>query len=83
MEKMMAAGMNIALINMTFGNKEEHIEIIKMLRQASKNYSMRKNRIYPLAIAIMLTGKKMRTGKIGEVSALQIHFDWQRLGIYV
>lgn len=64
----MAAGMNIALINMTFGTKEEHIEVIKMLRQASKNYSMRMNRNYPLAIAIMLTGKKMRTGKISDVS---------------
>ncbi|XP_026322282.1 pyruvate kinase-like [Hyposmocoma kahamanoa] len=66
MEKMMAAGMNIALINMTFGTKEEHIEVIKMLRQASKNYSMRMNRNYPLGIAIMLTGKKMRTGKISD-----------------
>lgn len=64
----MAAGMNIALINMAFGTKEEHIEVIKMLRQASKNYSMKMGRNYPLAIAIMLTGKKIRTGKIGDVS---------------
>lgn len=64
----MSAGMNIAMINMTFGNKEEHIETIKMLREASKNYSMRMDRNYPLAIAIMLAGKKIRTGKIGDVS---------------
>ncbi|KAJ2951984.1 hypothetical protein O0L34_g4247 [Tuta absoluta] len=66
MEKLMAAGMNIALINVTFGNREEHIETIKMLRQAAKNFSSKKERNYPCAIALRLAGRKIRTGRIAE-----------------
>ncbi|KAI5646601.1 pyruvate kinase, barrel domain-containing protein [Phthorimaea operculella] len=66
LEKMMAAGMNIAVINVTFGNREEHIETIKMVRQAAKNFSSRKERNYPIAIALRLSGRKIRTGRIAE-----------------
>ncbi|CAK1599006.1 unnamed protein product [Parnassius mnemosyne] len=66
MEKMMAAGMNIALLNLSFGTREEHIETIKTLRQAAKNYSVVVGKNYPLAIAARLPGRKMRTGNISD-----------------
>ncbi|XP_072939865.1 uncharacterized protein [Epargyreus clarus] len=66
MEQMMAAGMNVALLNLSFGSREEHIETIKMLRQAAKNYSIIVGRNYPLAIAASLGGRKIRTGKIAD-----------------
>lgn len=59
--------MNIALLNFSFGNKEEHIDTIKMLRQAAKNYSMKVEKNFPLGIAGMLKGKKIRTGCISDV----------------
>ncbi|XP_034829789.1 pyruvate kinase-like [Maniola hyperantus] len=67
MEKMIAAGMNIALLNLSFGTLEEHEETIKLLRQAAKNYSARIGKNYPLAIAASLPGKKIRTGFISDV----------------
>ncbi|XP_063824597.1 pyruvate kinase-like isoform X2 [Ostrinia nubilalis] len=66
MEKMMAAGMNIALINMSFGSREENVDTIKMLRQAAKNFSVNMGRNYPLAIAVQLAGRKIRTGRIAD-----------------
>ncbi|XP_041970534.1 pyruvate kinase-like [Aricia agestis] len=63
-EKMLAAGMNIALINFVFGKLDEHIETIKNIREATKNYSRSVGRTCPLAIAGMLYGKKIRTGTI-------------------
>ncbi|XP_064292145.1 pyruvate kinase-like [Plodia interpunctella] len=66
MEQMMLSGMNVAVINLQFGSREEHIEMIKMLRQAVKNVSTRMGRLYPLGIAVRLSGKKIRTGKIAE-----------------
>ncbi|KOB68932.1 Pyruvate kinase [Operophtera brumata] len=45
----------------------EHIETIKMLRQAAKTYSEKKGRCYPLAIAARLPGRKIRTGRIAEM----------------
>lgn len=68
MEKMIGAGMNIALLNMNFGPREEHIEAIKMLRQAAKNFSIRMGKNYPLSIAVKLSGRKIRTGRIADVS---------------
>ncbi|XP_049870336.1 pyruvate kinase-like [Pectinophora gossypiella] len=66
MVKMMAAGMNIAVLNMSFGSREENVETIKMLRQAVKQYSTLMGRHYPLAVAVRLTGRKIRTGRIAE-----------------
>ncbi|XP_045766171.1 pyruvate kinase-like [Maniola jurtina] len=66
-EKMLAAGMNIALLNLSFGTLEEHEETIKLLRQAAKNYSANIGKIFPLAIAASLPGKKIRTGSISDV----------------
>ncbi|XP_062526020.1 pyruvate kinase isoform X3 [Bombyx mori] len=66
LEKMMSAGMNIAMLNMSYGTREEHIEMIKLLRQAAKNFSVNMGKNYPLAIAARLAGKKIRTGSIAD-----------------
>ncbi|XP_022825561.1 pyruvate kinase-like [Spodoptera litura] len=66
LEKMIAAGMNMAMLNMNFGPREEHTECIKMLRMAAKNYSIKMGKNYPLAIAMRLSGRKIRTGRIAE-----------------
>lgn len=63
----MAAGMNVALLNMSFDLREDHVEYIKHLRLACKRYSVKMGRQYPLAIAARLTGRKIRTGRIAEV----------------
>lgn len=64
----MLAGMNIAILNLTFGSRDEHIEAIRMLREASKNVGTKMGRNYPLAIAARLAGRKIRTGRIADVS---------------
>uniref|UniRef100_A0A2A4JE60 Pyruvate kinase n=1 Tax=Heliothis virescens TaxID=7102 RepID=A0A2A4JE60_HELVI len=66
LEKMMGAGMNTAMLNMNFGSREEHVECIKMLRTACKNFSIKMGKIYPLSIAMRLSGRKIRTGRIAE-----------------
>ncbi|XP_068631426.1 pyruvate kinase-like [Battus philenor] len=66
MEKMMAAGMNIALLNLSFDTRDEHIEMIKSLRQAAKNYSVAVGKNFPLAIGARLPGRKIRTGYIHD-----------------
>lgn len=59
--------MNIALLNLSFGSRDEHIEAIKNLRQAAKNYSVVVGKNFPLAIAARLPGRKIRTGNISDV----------------
>ncbi|KAJ8733337.1 hypothetical protein PYW08_001635 [Mythimna loreyi] len=66
LEKMIAAGMNIAMLNMNFGPREEHVDAIKLARTASKNLSIKWGRNCPLAIAMRLSGRKIRTGRIAE-----------------
>lgn len=73
---MMEAGMNIAFLNMSFGSRDEHIESIKMLRQAATNYSTTAGKVYPLAIAIRLTGRKIRTGRIADVRIVSNFFNY-------
>lgn len=67
MEKMITAGMNIAMLNLSYGTREENAETIKMLKQAAKNVSVGMGRCYPLAIGARLAGRKIRTGRIAEV----------------
>ncbi|KAJ0178690.1 hypothetical protein K1T71_005465 [Dendrolimus kikuchii] len=66
MEKMIAAGMNIAMLNLSYDTREENAETIKTLKQAAKNISVVMGRSYPLAIGARLPGRKIRTGKIAE-----------------
>ncbi|KPI91277.1 Pyruvate kinase [Papilio xuthus] len=66
MQRMMAAGMNIALLNLSFGTRDDHIDTIKNLRQAAKNYSVVVGKNFPLGIAARLPGRKIRTGYISD-----------------
>ncbi|XP_026496955.1 pyruvate kinase-like [Vanessa tameamea] len=66
LEKMMSAGMNIALLNLSFGTKDEHLDTIKTIRQTAKNYSIKMEKVFPLAIAARLPGRKIRTGYISD-----------------
>ena len=68
LEKMMASGMNIAMLNMNFGSRDDHIEAIRLCREASKNFSIKMGRNYPLGISMILSGRKIRTGRIADVS---------------
>lgn len=72
MQEMMAAGMNIALLNLSFDTQEEHIGMIKMLRRAAKEYSVTVGKNYPLAIAARLPGRKIRTGYISDVRTVSL-----------
>lgn len=67
-EKMIAAGMNIAIVNMAYGSKDDHTNTIQTLRQASKNFSEKMGKNYPLGVALRLSGRKIRTGLISDVS---------------
>ncbi|KAJ8727532.1 hypothetical protein PYW07_001651 [Mythimna separata] len=66
LEEMMAAGMNIAMLNMNFGEREDHVEAIKLARAASRNFSIKMGRSYPLGIAMRISGRKIRTGRIAD-----------------
>lgn len=70
LEKMIGSGMNIALLNMNFGPREEHVEVIKMLRAAARNFSTKMGKNYPLGIAMRLSGRKIRTGRIADVCTI-------------
>ncbi|CAK1546216.1 unnamed protein product [Leptosia nina] len=66
LEKMLSSGMNMALLNLNFGTKDDHLAAITLLRQATKNYSSTMGRNCPLAIGIKLSGRKIRTGIIAD-----------------
>ncbi|HJO94473.1 MAG TPA: pyruvate kinase [Victivallales bacterium] len=57
-ESMAKAGMNVCRLNFSFGTKEEHLEMIAKIRQASKNIGK------SLAIMQCLQGPKIRIGKL-------------------
>ncbi len=60
MEALLRAGMSIARLNFSHGDFSSHGEVIKNLRQASKNTGQR------LAIMADLPGPKMRIGELKE-----------------
>lgn len=51
---MISAGMNVARLNMSHGNYEEHSKIIKILKKAREDFSV------PLAILLDLKGPEIR-----------------------
>lgn len=57
LEKLISAGLNVARLNMSHGNHEEHKNKIKNIRQAEKNTGSR------IAILLDLSGPKIRTGE--------------------
>lgn len=62
--KLMEAGMNVARINFSHGDRESQIEVIKNVREAEKIAKV------PIAIMGDLQGPKIRTGKLKGGEAL-------------
>src|SRR5688572_15510189 len=64
LRELMLAGMDVARINMSHGEREHHGEVIDRLRRVAKDLKK------PVAVMIDLSGPKIRTGKMhaGEVT---------------
>ncbi|KAG7307746.1 hypothetical protein JYU34_006322 [Plutella xylostella] len=66
-EQMIAAGMNVAILNMDFETRQYHAETIKMIRQAANEIGNKMGIACPVGIAARLTGRNIRTGNIANV----------------
>ena len=60
LKKLIESGMNVARLNFSHGSHEEHLEVIKILRELS---GVRK---IPVAILQDLCGPKIRTGEVAK-----------------
>ena len=60
---MMIAGMNVARINMSHGEREHHGEVISRIRRVAAELNL------PVAVMLDLSGPKIRTGKLRDGSA--------------
>jgi len=58
LKKMIAAGMNVARLNFSHGNYEDHGDVIKCIRSLSREMNK------PVAILADLQGPKIRTGEL-------------------
>ena len=63
MREMMIAGMNVARINMSHGEREHHGEVIARIRRVASELN------WPVAVMLDLSGPKIRTGKLRGGSA--------------
>ncbi|MBD65423.1 MAG: pyruvate kinase [Halobacteriovoraceae bacterium] len=70
LEKLINAGLNVARINMSHGTHESHAEVIKKIRQASKNTG------YEVAILCDLQGPKIRVDKLEKPLELKAGDKW-------
>ena len=57
-EKLVRAGMNVARLNFSYGEHEEHAKVIRAIRQVSTRLGI------PVAILQDLPGPKLRTGRL-------------------
>lgn len=69
-EQLIQAGVNVARINMSHGTHEGHEEVIKNIRQASKNTG------YEIAILCDLQGPKIRVDKLEKNLILKAKEKW-------
>ncbi|MFH0801671.1 MAG: pyruvate kinase [bacterium] len=60
LKKLIESGMNVARLNFSHGSHEEHLEVIKILRELSGE------RKIPVAILQDLCGPKIRTGEVAK-----------------
>ncbi len=58
LRKMIAAGLNVARLNFSHGNREEHEKVVRLIRELSKEMNR------PVAILQDLQGPKIRTGTL-------------------
>ena len=63
-KKMLRAGMDVARINFSHGDHQDHSRVIKLLRESAEELSR------PVTILQDLSGPKIRTGQLEEGSAL-------------
>lgn len=72
LEKLMAAGMNIARLNFSHGEHGYHAKTVEKLREATENYSRKIGMCYPLAIALDTKGPEIRTGLLEGLDELEL-----------
>jgi len=72
LEKLVAAGMNVARLNFSHGNYETHSEAIRNIRSIARMHNR------PVAILLDLQGPKIRVGKLenGEAVRLKRNADF-------
>ncbi len=58
LEKVIAAGVNVARLNFSHGSYEDHVEVIRTLRSISRTMNV------PIGILLDLQGPKIRVGKL-------------------
>jgi pyruvate kinase len=63
---LLAAGMNVARVNMSHGSHEAHEKTIRTVREIAASLHL------PLAILLDLSGPKIRTGKLTDGRAVQL-----------
>ncbi len=70
LEQLIMAGVNVARLNMSHGTHDAHSEVIKNIRQASKNTG------YEIAILCDLQGPKIRVDKLPQNLELKAGETW-------
>ena len=66
LDRLVAAGMDVARLNFSHGTLEEHAEVIANVRAASERHNR------PVAVLQDLGGNKFRLGRMAE--AIQLNF---------
>ena len=69
LEKLVAAGMNVARLNFSHGNYETHSEAIRNIRSIARTLNR------PVAILLDLQGPKIRVGKLKNGDAVHLKRD--------
>lgn len=64
---LMQSGMTLALIPLSLGVRQEHIDTVANLRTANTAFSHTLGRVYPLAIAVQTKGPGLRIGGLKKV----------------
>lgn len=64
---LMQSGMTLALIPLSLGVRQEHIDTVANLRTANTALSHTLGRVYPLAIAVQTKGPGLRIGGLKKV----------------
>lgn len=65
-QRMIYKGMAVARLNLSHGNHEDHLEMIKQIRLAAGKVQAQTHFYCPLAIAVDLRGCEIRTGLIEQ-----------------